>query len=476
MIGKEILNYQIESLIGEGGMGTVYMGVNKNIGQKVAIKSLASQFVHHSEIVERFRKEASMLAKLDHPNIVKLLNFYEGDNGLYLIMEYVEGNTLDEYIENISGPISEQKTIDIFSKILDAFEFAHNQGIVHRDIKPSNIIITNSQEVKVFDFGIAKIIDEPESQKLTKTGAKMGTAAYMSPEQVRQGRVDKLSDIYTLGVVLHQMLTGKSPYGFDELSEFDISAKIVYELLPRANSIYPHVSKRMQDIIDKATIKEPSARFSSCNEFKQTLLGNNNGVLNVSDTLIMDIDNQQNEKISANHHQVVYLLKHNILNAEKLDVALAYFNLIEGKGQLNRAHKSLQKAVLLFDGNILSLEEFNIEKEEIRIGLDQVLQDVKLLFSSAEMEMFEYLNRLINKAGESFFGKLCNDLTTFLEINFSSRELSIDYIDNYNRYFNKDLLQQLMNISSKYNRIKAYLEVFIEQGIVEPEYPHNRIL
>ena len=221
MIGQEILNYKIENLIGEGGMGTVYLGINKQIGQKVAIKSLAPQFVHNKEIVQRFKKEASTLAKLDHPNIVKLLNFYEDENGLFLIMEYVEGYNLDEYIEKISGPISEDKTNEMFSKILDAFEFAHSQGVVHRDIKPSNIIITKEQEVKVFDFGIAKLVDEPESHKLTRTGTKMGTPAYMSPEQIKQGEINKLSDIYTLGVVLHQMITGKPPYNSDEMSEFD---------------------------------------------------------------------------------------------------------------------------------------------------------------------------------------------------------------------------------------------------------------
>ena len=264
-----IPNYKILKEIGAGGMGTVYLAEHTLIKRKVAIKSLKQDLIKNEQLRERFKKEATALAQLEHPNIVRLNEYIEQQDGIFLIMEYVDGLPLDEHINNISGPINEEQLIPLFLQILDAFEYAHKNKIVHRDIKPSNIIITKDGKIKVLDFGIAKIMDETNS--MTKTGTQMGSVLYMSPEQVRGEKVNHLSDIYSLGVTLFQMATGKAPYDPNS-NEYKVFQKIDKEALPKASSIYPGVSKKLEEIIEKATNKNSYKRFQFCSEFKKVLI------------------------------------------------------------------------------------------------------------------------------------------------------------------------------------------------------------
>jgi len=269
MIGKEILSYRIEKKIGEGGMGTVYSGKHTRIDRKVAIKVLHPHLVKSEAIRHRFINEANTLAAIQHPNIVQLYDYVEQDDNLFLIMEFIEGKSIDAFIKQISGPIPEDKTIIMFRQILDAMYYAHNQNIIHRDIKPGNFIIKPNGQIKILDFGIAKIVDK-EEYNLTQTGGKVGTVMYMSPEQVQGKPLDNRSDIYALGVTLFQMLTGKLPY-FDAESEFDIQYAIVSKPLPRMANLYPNVSPWIQKIVDKATEKAPELRFQTCADFNTAL-------------------------------------------------------------------------------------------------------------------------------------------------------------------------------------------------------------
>ena len=168
MINQQIQNYRIISLIGEGGMGDVYLAEHVSIKRKVAIKVLKPELVKNEEIRLRFKNEASMLAHLQHPNIVGLIDYVEQDGGLFLIMEYVEGQGLDEFIKAQQTPISIERAKKLMIQIVEAFVYAHKNGIVHRDVKPSNFIITSSDEIKVLDFGIAKLVGEG-NHNLTKT-------------------------------------------------------------------------------------------------------------------------------------------------------------------------------------------------------------------------------------------------------------------------------------------------------------------
>ncbi len=264
---QQILNYHIEGLLGEGGMSRVLLGVDPLTGQKVAIKVLHPEFAQHDQVRMLFRREARLLAKLNHPNIVRLIRYEESE--LLLVQEYIEGINLEEYITNHRGPIPEEEAKELFGKLLEAIGYVHQHEVIHRDIKPANILMRDGKEITVVDFGISK---ESDTVTESKTGTGIGTPSYMSPEQVLGEKLDRRTDIYSLGVVLHQMLTGKAPYTITATeNEFKIKKRIVTEPLPRMKGIYEYVSKEMQSIVDKATAKDRNKRYQSCEEFLRTV-------------------------------------------------------------------------------------------------------------------------------------------------------------------------------------------------------------
>lgn len=264
MIPVDLLNYQLIRLLGSGGMGEVYLARNKNIEQLVAVKALHPKYANNPMIRARFKQEAVMLNSLNHPNIVRFLNFVENEYGVFLIMEYVDGCTLEEYITKKNGLIVEEKAYPMFAEILNAFSYAHQHGIIHRDIKPSNIFLDKDGHIKIMDFGIAQIISEVNSSQ--GGGSSMGTPAYMSPEQVYGQKLAQRSDIYSLGVLFHQMLTGRAPYDSTTMSELEIKGHVVNENLPRMKNYYPYISEGLQLVVDKATAKEQKDRFATCDE------------------------------------------------------------------------------------------------------------------------------------------------------------------------------------------------------------------
>lgn len=244
-------------------MGQVFLAKNKSIHQFVAIKMLSPKYGSNPFLRERFRQEAIMLSALNHPNIVKFLNYVENENGIFLIMEYVDGLTLDDYLNKKTGLLVEKNAFPMMLEILDAFEYAHDHNIIHRDIKPGNILVTREGKIKILDFGIAQILSETEQGN---NAAYEGTIAYMSPEQVRGHKLDTRSDIYSLGVVFHQMLTGRAPYDASQMTHLDIKKAISSEPLCKIREVYPYVSDSTQHLIDKATAKSPEERYSSCKE------------------------------------------------------------------------------------------------------------------------------------------------------------------------------------------------------------------
>lgn len=270
MIGKEILNYTILSLIGKGGMGSVYLAENKYIKQqKVAIKVINGSMINDFTR-QKLTEEADSLARLNHPNIVRFINYHIDDEGnIYLIMEYADGYSLEDYIKNVSGLIVEEKICAFFEPLLDAFDYAHKHKIIHKDIKPSNIVITNEGVPKVLDFGIASLLDDNGASK--DDDVIMGTPSFMSPEQVKGEPLTTKSDIYSLGVLLHQMLTGNPPYDTTTLTEHDIYKHVVEDNLPRMKTYYKYVSDKVQAIVDKATSKKPEDRYQTCQDFKKAL-------------------------------------------------------------------------------------------------------------------------------------------------------------------------------------------------------------
>lgn len=229
MIGERILNYKIVSIIGKGGIGTVYLGCHETLGRKVAIKVLLPQLANDPNIRKRFINEAQTISTLSHQYIIMLYDFVELRNNLFLIMEYVEGTPLDRLIYSQTSPISFERSVSIFNKILSGFSYAHSKGIIHRDIKPSNIILRCDDTPKILDFGIAKIIHG--DFKMTQQVLRLGSILYMSPEQVLGKQIDIRSDIYSLGVTFYEMLSRRVPYNITTESDYEIQRKIVNEPL-----------------------------------------------------------------------------------------------------------------------------------------------------------------------------------------------------------------------------------------------------
>jgi len=258
MINTTIGKYKVTRLIGEGGMASVYEAEHEMLGTKVAIKVLNPILSANSQIKERFRNEAKLMASLDHPNITKVIDFDEQSQQLSIVMEYLNGEDLNQKIKR-EGRLSEKEIMDVFTQTLSAFRYAHEKGIVHRDIKPSNIFILPNGHVKILDFGIAKLFGQ--GNEMTQTGTQLGTPIYMSPEQVKADKsIDHRSDIYSLGVTLFFSINGKPPYNSDTDSQFDIFNKIVYEPLPEISS-----NSKYSGIIKKACAKNREERFQNCN-------------------------------------------------------------------------------------------------------------------------------------------------------------------------------------------------------------------
>lgn len=270
MTGRRLGGYKIEKLIDEGGMSTVYEAVHMQLGRRVAVKQLNPLLEQKDEIKERFKSEATILSRLKHPRIVTLYDYIECEDGIFIIMELIKGHALDDYLKTESGPIPEKRAVKYFLQMLDAIGYIHSQNIIHRDIKPSNFIVTDDDEIKILDFGIAKILGQTDPH-ITKPGTKVGTVLYMSPQQVKGQPLDRRTDIYSLGILFFHILTGQVPYDA-KLSEYEIYNKIINEPLPSLTDFYVGVSPEMEDVVYKATSKKPLDRYQNCNDFAQDII------------------------------------------------------------------------------------------------------------------------------------------------------------------------------------------------------------
>jgi len=265
MTGTEIGNYRIQDKIGEGGMGTVYRGVEISLDRPVAIKVLNADLARNPEIVERFRSEARAQANLNHTNVATLYTFLLQDGNAMMVMEYLEGETFQQMVDR-RGPIDSVEAVPLFKQALLGIGAAHRMGIIHRDIKPGNLMLCKSGIVKVMDFGIARVTSE---RRLTRTGVQVGTVFYMSPEQVKGGRVDIRSDIYSLGVTLYEMLTAHVPFAGD--SDFQILAGHLFTPPPLPTHFYPNIPKGIEKVVLKGLEKNPDHRFQTVEEFGAAL-------------------------------------------------------------------------------------------------------------------------------------------------------------------------------------------------------------
>lgn len=267
MTNKELLNnrYEIIKPIGSGGMAEVYLAKDTLLDREVAIKMLRTQFVNDKQLLAQFRREAKSAARLIHPSIINIYDVVDSGTEQYIVMEYVAGTTLRKYME--SHKLSLNNVLDIAIRVAEGLQHAHNRNVVHCDIKPLNILIDNDLKPKIADFGIAKMIS---NQTMVYTNSIIGSVHYISPEQAEGGKVTNLSDIYSLGVVMFEMLTGQVP--FNGATAVAVAMMHSEKPVPRLSEYMDNVPDGLQQILDKALAKNPSDRYQNASQLRQELI------------------------------------------------------------------------------------------------------------------------------------------------------------------------------------------------------------
>jgi eukaryotic-like serine/threonine-protein kinase len=251
--------YELQELVGSGGMSNVFRAYDRLLERSVAIKVLHEQFGQDDDYVERFRREARSVAQLAHPNIVTVIDRGEQDGRQYIVFEYIEGENLKALVADGALPVDE--ALDYGLQVARALDFAHKRGLVHRDVKPQNVLLNEDGQAKVTDFGIARSLDV---QGVTQTGTVLGTSDYIAPEQARGDRVDQKTDIYSLGTVLYELLTGEVPYEGDNFVV--VAMQHVNAPVPSVRDRRPDVPYRLDHAVRRAMAKEPEDRFPSMEE------------------------------------------------------------------------------------------------------------------------------------------------------------------------------------------------------------------
>lgn len=264
MIGRNLGQYQIISEIGHGGMATVYKAYQPLMNRYVAVKVLAPHLSHDREFVERFVREATAAGRLRHPNIVTIYEVQQQAGIYYIVMEYVEGQSLAEIIRR-EGPLSPERTVRIAAQVASALDYAHSQGLVHRDVKPGNILVGPGDHVTLTDFGIARAIAVAGT---TRPGVVWGTPAYMAPEQVLGEPVGPQADVYALGMVCYEMLTGRTPFQGETPAVLHAQ---VYKPPPDPTKFHPGLPERVCVVLEEALAKKPQQRYPSAGALAQAL-------------------------------------------------------------------------------------------------------------------------------------------------------------------------------------------------------------
>ncbi len=266
LIGKRISGrYKILDMIGGGGMANVYLAHDMILDRDVAVKILRLDFAENDEFIRRFHREAQSATSLAHPNIVSIYDVGEEDSIYYIVMEYVEGQTLKQYIQQHS-PVPVDTALDIMKQLLSAISHAHQHHIVHRDIKPHNILVDRLGNVKITDFGIAMALS---STSITQTNSVLGSVHYLSPEQARGGMANKKSDIYSLGIVMFELLTGRLPFSGE--SAVSIALKHLQSETPSLRRWNPSIPQSVENIVLKATAKDPFHRYENVEDMEEDI-------------------------------------------------------------------------------------------------------------------------------------------------------------------------------------------------------------
>jgi serine/threonine protein kinase/LysM repeat protein len=273
LIGQSLGRYHILEQLGEGGMATVYKAFDTRLEANVAVKVIRTENLPQSGVgraLKRFEREAKALAQINHPNIVKVIDYGEYKSKPFLVMPYLEGGTLKALMQ-ARGALPWQEAVRLLLPISKALAYAHQHGMIHRDVKPSNVLITDSGEPMLSDFGVTKIIEDEATVDLTGTNAAIGTPEYMAPEQATSKSIDHRADIYSLGIVFYEMVTGRKPYVAD--TPLAVLIKHVRDPLPRPSQFLPSLPVEVERVLLKALAKKPEDRYQAMGEFAAALEG-----------------------------------------------------------------------------------------------------------------------------------------------------------------------------------------------------------
>ncbi len=260
--GKKLGNYLINDKIGNGGMGSIYSAIDTMLNRQVALKIIHPELIKNHQLMETFKTEARMHAQLNHPNIVTVFSFEIIGDDYIIILEFVDGQSLSAMIQK-DGPFKIKAAIQYFKQILRGLNYAHSLNIIHRDIKPANILVTKRGQVKLSDFGIAKIFGTWES---SRSGFVMGTPCYSSPELLSGAEIDFRTDIYSVGITFYEMLTGEPPFCGNEYTDAKIQKMQIYDTPQLASKYNPHIMRELDEFILRTLKKKPEERFQTAIE------------------------------------------------------------------------------------------------------------------------------------------------------------------------------------------------------------------
>ncbi|HEY3922838.1 MAG TPA: protein kinase, partial [Gaiellaceae bacterium] len=267
MVGDVLADrYELEEVVGSGGMSSVYRAHDSVLDRNVALKVLHQRLTGEKEYVERFRREALMVAGLLHQNIVTVIDRGEDDGCPFIVFEFVAGENLKQLVDRC-GPLPLDRAVELAVQIAHGLAFAHANGYVHRDVKPQNVLLNGDGEAKVTDFGIARSLEVEHG--VTQTGTVLGTSDYIAPEQAQGRQVGEQTDMYSLGVVLYEMLTGELPFSGDNFVA--VAMQHINELPPRVSSLRPDVTPRLDAAVSRALAKRPEDRFPTMAAFSAEL-------------------------------------------------------------------------------------------------------------------------------------------------------------------------------------------------------------
>jgi serine/threonine protein kinase len=264
--GVVLGGYRIEAEVARGGMGTIYRARHVEMGTVVAVKVLKKEFTSRQEIVKRFLREGKLVARLNHPGIIKVFDVGREVDSYYIVMEYIDGKNLQQVVDE-NGPLEFRKALRIGRQVADALHHAHQNGVVHRDIKPSNILLSARGTVHITDFGIARLLDQETA--LTQAGALIGTPSHMSPEQCRGTTVDERSDVYSLGATLYTLLGARPP--FSSKSTARLIIQLLHDNPPPLESLVPDLPERVTRLVKRMMAKHPGARHQTAKEAREAI-------------------------------------------------------------------------------------------------------------------------------------------------------------------------------------------------------------